>query len=117
MSRDLDKWVAEVLGWTGFSETPTRGLMGDANRVSNAKKWKVPLYSTDIAAAIGALEEYCKDGRRFDVGRCEPKPDGVGGYYCTIATHVLCPAHGNGATIPLAICNAILSASDAGVGE
>lgn len=128
MSRDIDRKVAEALGWTILHESSI-GII--VKRVtSEGYRDDFSFSSTDIAAAIGALEEWCKVNRKgFEITqfrRPEDKP------MCTIlsftemdngpiteGTYDLvtgrCFALGD--TLPAAICAAILAAHNAGEGE
>lgn len=103
-SRELDRKVAEALGWTDFPV--------DLNGYPYARDRKGTLrfagFQIDIAAAIGALEEFC-NGHKYewtlenDIN--EQK------IYCRIWTDTKAKSLGSAATIPLAICHAIVAAA------
>lgn len=120
-NRELDRKVAEALGiipnsicqCTLDDRPALMTWAGDIGYVHGScrKPMAIP-YSTDIAAAIGALEEFCKArGLEWDIAYTLKD-----GYGCWLAkpevgwldaSRVKCLSN----TIPLAICNAILSAS------
>jgi hypothetical protein len=113
MSRELDKQIAALMGWTWNGKTawsPT----GSANaRVRDDgtpidDPW--PFYSTDIAAAWEVVEKISgPEDRNFNIGR---RSYGTGEWKASFHWRDGSrePAYGNATTAPEAICRAALAA-------
>lgn len=130
--RAVDKQVLEAVGWTALCIEPIvntssgsihhalSGRNPDGSYYANA-----PYPSTDIAAAIGALEEFCEQhDKGWEITKFRNPKDGV---ICTILSFVQedTPISepfdvvsgwtiAKGDTIPAAICGAILATHEKG---
>lgn len=121
MSREIDRKVAEALGWTNFVGISTNpdALVGNSGTSLMEFGVRVPHYSTDIAAAIGALEEYCtKHNGTYTITRVRYVPSGafacyrvnINFYTTGSDQRYVSGVKQDESTIPLAICNAITEA-------
>lgn len=109
MNRDIDRRVAEALGWTRLREEPT-GLYGCPPGSNESFTRPVPRYDhpLDSNAAIGALEKFAR-GLFWEV---KYLPDGY--YWCMIYDPTQHYGYTKCSTLTAAICAAILAANEQG---
>lgn len=124
MSREIDRQVAEALGYVRGTDPRVQGDRRRANLMHSTydSSWWQSVggevwlclredgmnYSTNIVSAIGALEEFCKvRGWWWNVGR-HASNYRVQIFNAGLGRHIVIPSFGD--TLPLAICSAILEA-------
>ena len=122
--RTVDVEVAKALGYKtfllGMYDTKTNKPLGDdwvmapMNKPPYFNTVALPHYSTDIAAAIQAMEEYCKVV--FCRYQIEQWRDGEFTHSCQLINGDGV-AHGDAESLPLAICNAIIAHAKAKEGK
>ena len=108
----LNRRVAEALGWEVVERKNAIGdgthLVAYDNEGRASYPWRP---STNMADAIAALEEFTKsNGLLWAVGPFDGRPDD-GGYCCEIGDSL--GLERRAATLPEAICKAILAAKEA----